>query len=59
VFDFEQVGRDEMLLALGGAIGIGVGAFATTAGDPTGSALSGGATAVVAGLTVLLVTALD
>lgn len=60
MLDFTGVGRFELKLALGAAIGIGVASFATSWHDGLiDSILFALAMAVIAGLTVVLFTAFE
>lgn len=60
MFDFTGVQRDDLKLALGAAIGIGVASFATSGHDGlTDSVLFALAMAAIAALTVVLFTALE
>ncbi|MCU4800667.1 hypothetical protein OB920_09825 [Halobacteria archaeon HArc-gm2] len=60
MFDFSQVERDELKLALGTAVGIGIVSFATSMSDGLAGRLGWAvAMAAVAAVTVVLFTALD
>lgn len=60
MFDFEQVGRDELAMAFGAGVGIALASFAAdAAADLPTRVLSVAVLAAVASLTVLLFAALE